>query len=181
LSDSNFILKGNQMSQGNFNAPPPAKSGGGMSVVIIVLIVLALLGVVCCGGCIASFYWLGKTGGGAALMGTVLPRVQMNPTVTEKFGGQIQPTGLPTSSNANFEQGATSTVDFEISGPNGKGTVHAEMTTGGPQGFTPTAIKVTAPDGTVIDVLAPASEVAPEMPDDSGDTDSTDATNGTEM
>ena len=148
---------------------------------MIVLIVFALLGLLCCGGCVASLYFAGKAGGGAALMGVTLPQVQMNPTVRDKFGGDIQPTGFPTQSNANFQEGAKSTVDYEISGPNGKGKVHAELTTGGAQGFTPTAINVTAPDGTVIDVLAPTSEVAPEMPDDSGDTDSTDATDGTEM
>jgi hypothetical protein len=150
-----------------------------MSTVMIVLIVFALLGLVCCGGCVASFYWLGKTGGGAALMGTVLPQVQMNSAVTEKFGGHIEPTGLPTQSSANFQQGATSTVDFGISGPKGQGTVHAEMTTGGAQGFTPTVIKVTAPDGSVIDVLAPASAAPidiPDMPGEHGDTDGTDAT-----
>jgi hypothetical protein len=161
------------MSQGNFNAPPPAKSGGGMSTVMIVLIVFAVLGLLCCGGCVAIFYGLGKAGGGAALMGVTLPQVQMHPTVREKFGGEIQPTGLPTQSNANFQEGATSTVDYDISGPSGKGKVHAEMKTGGPQGFSPTVIKVTAPDGTVIDVLAPTSEAAPEMPDDTGETDAT--------
>lgn len=159
------------MSQGNFNAPPPAKSGGGMSTLMIVLIVFAVLGLICCGGCVASFYWIGKAGGGAALMGTVLPQVQTHPTVTEKFGGPIQPTGLPTSSDANFEQGATSTVDFGISGPNGNGTVHAEMTAGGPQGFTPTVINVTAPDGSVIDVLAPTPEAESEMLDNADDAD----------
>lgn len=162
------------MSQGNFNAPPPAKSGGGMSTVMIVLLVFAVLGLVCCGGCVYSLYLAGKAGGGAALMGVTLPQVQTHPTVTEKFGGQIEPTGLPTQSSANFQEGATSTVDYEISGPNGKGKVHAELTTGGPQGFTPKVIKVTAPDGAVIDVLAPTSEVAPEMPVETGDADATD-------
>lgn len=163
------------MSQGNFNAPPPAKSGGGMSTVMIVVIVLALLGLLCCGGCVGSCWYAGRVGGGAAVMASVLPKIQMHATVTEKFGGLIEPTGLPTQSNASFQEGATSTVDFEITGPKGKGTVHAETKTGGPQGFTPTVIKVTAPDGTVIDVLAPAAEAGPEMPDDSGETDATDA------
>jgi hypothetical protein len=161
------------MSQGNFSAPPPPKSGGGMSTVMIVLIVFAALGLVCCGGCVYSLYLAGKAGGGAALMGVTLPEVTMHPTVRDKFGGDVEPTGLPTQSNANFQEGATSTVDYEISGPSGKGQVHAEMKTGGAQGFTPTVIKVTAPDGTVIDVLAPTAEAGPEMPDDLGDTDAT--------
>jgi len=168
------------MSQGNFNAPPPAKSGGGMSTVMIVLLVFAVLGLICCGGCLYSVYFLGKAGGGAALMGVTLPQVQMHSTVRDKFGGDIEPTGLPTQSNANFQEGATSTVDYEIKGPKGNGKVHAELTTGGPQGFTPKVINVTAPDGSVIDVLAPTSEGAPIMPDDSGDTDGTGTTDATD-
>jgi hypothetical protein len=154
-----------------------------MSTVMIILIVFAVLGLLCCGGCVASIYWLGNAGGGAALMGTALPKVQMHPTVTEKFGGTVQPLGFPTQSNVSFQEGANSTADFDISGPNGKGTVHVEATTGGPQGFTPTVIKVTAPDGTVIDVLAPAAEMAPDMPDDVGmeDADATDDSDGADM
>jgi hypothetical protein len=118
---------------------------------MIVLIVFGLLGLLCCGGCLGTCYFAGRAAGPVALMGGVLPHVQTNPQVIEKLGSPVQPAGMPTSPNADLSQGATSAVDFEISGPKGKGKVHAEVTMT-PNGFDPKVITVTGPDGSVINV-----------------------------
>lgn len=141
---------------------PPKKSG--MSTVMIVLIVFGLIFLLCCGGCIGTCYFAGQAAGPVALMGAVLPRVQTSPEVIEKFGSPVEPAGLPTSPNANLSQGATSSVDFDISGPKGKGTVHAEVTLT-PNGFDAKVITVTAPDGSTINVSGEVDKTDINIPE----------------
>jgi len=141
------------MSQAPFGSPPPGPPprASGMSTLLIVLIVLGILVVVCCGGCIGACYFGGSTMMGAGLTQPVLLKLNTNQEVMDKFGGRVDLAGLPSSSSVNLQPGATSTVDFEVMGPNGKGQVHAELKNG-PNGLEPTVIRVTAPDGTVINV-----------------------------
>ena len=122
-----------------------------MSTFMIVLLVFGVLGLVCCGGCIGSCYLAGSAAGPAALMGAVIPAIQGSPQVQEKFGTPVQPVSMPTSPKVDFTQGATSSVDFDISGPKGKGKVHAEVTMTA-NGFDAKVIKITAPDGSSFDI-----------------------------
>ena len=144
------------------SSPPPQKSG--MSTLMIVLIVFGLIFLLCCGGCVGSCYFAGRAAGPVALMGAVLPRVQSNPEVVEKLGSPVEPASLPTSPNADLSQGATSSVDFDISGPKGKGKVHAEVTMT-PNGFDAKVIRVTAPDGSTINVSGEVDKTDITIPD----------------
>lgn len=154
------------MSQGNYNAPPP--KSGGMSTVMIVLIIFAVLGLICVGACGFCIYSAQQFGNSALKMGAAQLRIEGNQQIEDKFGTPLQP-ALPSASTAT-------SVDYDLSGPKGKGKVHAEFKTGGDGMPEPTVIKVTAPDGTVIDALAPPPVESPavpdgEMPDDAGATD----------
>lgn len=143
------------MSQGPYQnqmppAGPPPKSGGGMKTVLIVLLTLGVLSLVCCGGCVAFFYVGGQSLMGAGFTEIAMQRIRGNQEVIDKFGEPLTQ-GLPTSSSVNLQEGGASTVEFELSGPKGKGKVHAELTNtkNGPE---PTVIRVTAPDGSTINV-----------------------------
>jgi len=114
---------------------------------MIVLIVFGLLGLVCCGGCVGCVYFGGQGAIGLGLMEGAMQRIRTNQQVSDKFGGT--PTATYTASKLSLQEGSTSTVDFELSGPKGKGKCHAEFKTNDPE---PTLIRVTAPDGSVIDV-----------------------------
>jgi hypothetical protein len=131
--------------------PPPPKSSGGMSVVMILLVVGGLAALVCCGICGGCMYFGAGAVPPAAHAGKALEKVQVNQTVRDRFGGQPELAGLPTSPNASLQPGTTCTVDFDITGPKGKGHVKVEsaMTANGPE---PKSIKVTAPDGSTINV-----------------------------
>jgi hypothetical protein len=144
--------------------PPPKKSG--LSTFMIVLLVFGVIGLVCCGGCIIVGWMAGRTAGPAALMGAVLPAVEGSPQVQEKFGSPIQPISLPTSPKVDFTPGATSSVDFEISGPKGRGKVHAEVTMT-PNSFEAKVIQVTAPDGSTFNISGekdPTDITIPDIP-----------------
>lgn len=137
------------MSQGPYQTPPagqPPKSGGGMRTLIIVLLVLGVLGLICCGVCGGFMYWGAKVGS-QALVDPVMQRIRANQQVKDALGEPLT-AGFP--SNMKVEN-ADATVDFEVSGPQGKGPVHAELTAG-PNGFEPRVIKVTLPNGSVVDV-----------------------------
>lgn len=139
------------MSQGPYqNQMPPAgqppKSGGGMSTLLIVLLVLGVLGLVCCGVCGGFTYWGAKVGS-QTLIDPVMRKIQADQQVKDALGEPLT-SGFP--SNMKIEN-TDGTVDFEVTGPKGKAPVHAELTAG-PNGFEPKVIKVTLPDGQVVDV-----------------------------
>jgi len=135
-----------------------------MSTMMIVLIIFGVLGLLCCGICGGCLYFGANSAGPLAYMGAVLPKIQTDPTVQEKFGSPIQPLGMPSGSKLDLSPGAKSTVEFEISGPKGKGKVHAEVTNT-PNGIEPAKIEVTAPDGTVINVSGETDKTDINIPD----------------
>jgi len=142
------------MSQGT----APAKSGG-MSTMTIVLVIFGVLGLICVGACGVCGYSTYRLGQSAIRMGAAQIHVQTNAQVQDKFGTPLEP-ALPSATTET-------SVDYDLSGPKGKGKVHAEFKTGADGLPEATVVKVTAPDGTVIDALAPPAEsnVVPEMPD----------------
>src|SRR4051794_24347927 len=107
------------MSQPPLSSPPPGPpKSSGMSTVMIVLIVFGLLGLVCCGGCVGCVYFGGQGAIGLGLMEGAMQRIRTNQQVSDKFGGT--PTATYTASKLSLQEGSTSTVDFELSGPKGK-------------------------------------------------------------
>lgn len=165
------------MSQGNYNAPPPPKSGGGMSTVMIVLIIFGVLGLVCVGVCGYGCYKAGDIAtqfGGAVMAEIAMVNIRQDPSVLEELGGDLK------AENAKLEaKGQVTVVDFDVKGSKNTGKAHAEFTGGDPNNAKPGTIKVTLPSGKVVDVtLGPPMEetgIVPDMPDDGGGTDGTDA------
>jgi hypothetical protein len=146
------------MSQPLSNPPlgPPPKSRG-LSTLMIVLIVVGLLGLICCGACGGCMYW----GANAAFKtrDEVVQKISLDPAVKDKFGEPLTP-GLPNIQIVN----SNTTLDFPISGPKGSGTVHAEGVSG-VNGFEASVIRVTAPDGTVINVSGEVDKTDITTPD----------------
>jgi hypothetical protein len=128
------------------SGPPPQKSG--MSTVMIVLIIGGLLVLLCCGACGGCIYFgLGETN---KVRDEVMRKVNASQAVKEALGEPLTPNSMP--SNVKFENQQV-TIDFEITGSKGTGKVHSEGTNG-PNGFEPSVIHVTTPDGKLIDVNA---------------------------
>jgi hypothetical protein len=125
--------------------PPPRKPG--MSTMTIVLIVLGVVFLLCCGACGTCFYF----GSGDALQvrDEVMNKVNTNTAVKDALGEPLTP-NYPHKINM---QNAHRDIEFEISGPKGKATVHAAGEKG-PNGFEASVITVTPSGGKAIDVNA---------------------------
>jgi hypothetical protein len=118
-----------------------------MSTIVIVLIIGGLLVLLCCGACGGCMYF--GVGEAAKWRDAVMAKVNTNQAVKDAFGEPIT-AGFPSNvSSVNLQ----TTMEFGITGPKGSGKVHAEGTNG-PNGFEPSVIHVTTPDGKQIDVNA---------------------------
>ena len=131
-----------------YQTPPGGqapRTGGGMSTLMIVGLVLLVLALVCCGGCVSCGY-LGYQGVSSGLAEPAMARIRASEEVKAKLGENL------TASSTSFNiQNNSATADFTVTGSLGSGQTHAEYLLG-PNGWEPTAIRVTATDGTVIDV-----------------------------
>jgi Fe-S cluster biogenesis protein NfuA len=127
------------------SGPPPQKSG--MSTIMIVLIIGGLIVLLCCGACGGCMYF--GVGATNKVRDEVMRKVNTSQAVKDALGDPLTPS-MP--NNVKFENQQT-TIDFDVTGSKGTGKVHAEGTNG-PNGFEPSVIHVTAPDGKVIDVNA---------------------------
>jgi hypothetical protein len=128
--------------------PAPKKS---RKALYIILTILAVLFLACCGGSAALMFFGGKTVAAMAVMGSALPMIQNDEEVLAKLGENVQPTGMPSASSINMREGATSTVDFEVAGAKGTGSVHVEAKSANGV-VTPTLIRVSSADGWVREV-----------------------------
>lgn len=127
------------------SGPPPQKSG--MSTIMIVLIIGGLIVFLCCGACGGCMYF--GAGEATKWRDAVMAKVKTNQAVKDAFGEPITASFPSNVSSVNLQ----TTMEFAITGPKGSGKVHAEGTNG-PNGFEPSVIHVTAPDGKIIDVNA---------------------------
>jgi hypothetical protein len=141
--------------------PPPQKSG--RSTMMIVLLIGGLIVLLCCGACGGCIYFgMGATN---QVRDEVMRKVNTNQAVKDALGEPLTPS-MPSSIQFNNQQ---VTIDFDVIGPKGKGKVHSEGISGS-NGFEPTVIHVTAPDGKLIDVNAKTDPTDLEFPTDLGDT-----------
>ena len=146
------------MSQPLSNPPlgPPPKSKG-LSTLMVVLIVGGGLLLLCCGTCGGCIYSYLNTM--AKTRDEVFRKVRVDPNVLDKFGEPLS-VGMPNSQMVNNQV----TLDFSLTGPKGQGNVHAEGISG-VNGFEASVIRVTAPDGTVIDVSGEVDKTDITTPD----------------
>jgi hypothetical protein len=141
-----------------FGNPPP-KSGGGMSTLMIVLIIGGLVILLCCGACGGCMYF--GAGEAGKWRDAVMVKVNANQAVKDAFGEPIT-SSFPNSIDS---KNLNTTMEFAISGPKGNGKVHAEGTNG-VNGFEPSVIHVTTPDGKLIDVNAATDKTDLDFPTD---------------
>jgi hypothetical protein len=136
-----------------------------MSTMMIVLIIGGLIVLLCCGACGGCIYFgMGATN---QVRDEVMRKVNTSQPVKDAFGEPLTP-----NMTRNFQfNNQQVTIDFDVTGPKGSGKVHAEGTNG-PNGFEPSVIHVTAPDGKLIDVNAATDKTDLEF--DTGMEDATE-------
>lgn len=157
------------MSQSYGNPPPAGQSsgGGGMSVLMIVLIVLAVLGLICvglCGACVYAGSQAINEGINVGVTAMIKPEAELaierDETIKAKLGEPLTFGAETKNENVNLG-GNSASFDFDVSGPNGKGTVHVEGTTAGGM-WKANTIQVKFDDGSTVNVT-PVANTDTEM------------------
>jgi hypothetical protein len=119
-----------------------------MSTLMIVLIIGGLIVLLCCGACGGCFYFgLGQTN---KVRDEVMRKVSASQAVKDALGEPLTPSTMPSNISVVNDQ---VTIDFDVTGPQGSGKVHAEGTNT-VNGFEPRVIHVTPAGGQMIDVNA---------------------------
>ena len=139
-------------------AAPPAKKSGCLKWGLIGCGSLLVLGAVFCVVIVVVVFGAMKK---SDVYQEALKRAQSDPAVTAALGTPIE-AGLMVSGSVNVDSGGGhATLDFPISGPKGKGSVHAVATKAGEK-WEYTELTVTPANGAKINLLPPPTTTTTE-------------------
>jgi hypothetical protein len=147
----------NQAPATSYTPPPPvaqpAKKSGCLKWGLIGCGSLLVLGAIFCVVIVVVVFGAMKK---SDVYQEALKRAQSDPAVIAALGTPIE-AGLMVSGSVNVDtSGGHATLDFPISGPKGKGTVHAVATKAGEK-WEYTELTVTPANGSKINLLPPPS------------------------
>ncbi|MEA2165177.1 MAG: hypothetical protein QOK37_3304 [Thermoanaerobaculia bacterium] len=162
-------------------AAPPAKKSGCLKWGLIGCGTLTVLGVIFAVVLVVVVFGAMKK---SDVYKEALSRAQNSPAVQAALGTPIE-AGMMVSGSINVDStGGHATLDFPISGPKGKGVVHAVATRTGEK-WEYTALTVKPENGALIDLLpppmtTPSTSTEPGTTTDTSSTTSTDTTSTTD-
>lgn len=163
-------------------AAPPAQKSGCMKWGLIGCGSLLVLGAIFCVVIVVVVFGAMKK---SDVYQEALKRAQNDSAVQAALGTPIE-AGLMVSGSVNIDGGGGhATLDFPISGPRGKGTVHAVATKSGGEKWDYSELTVTPANGAKINLLPPPStsttttETSTTTTDTSATTTDTSATTAT--
>ncbi len=147
----------NQAPASSYTPPPPAaqpaKKSGCLKWGLIGCGSLLVLGAIFCVVIVVVVFGAMKK---SDVYQEALKRAQSDPAVTAALGTPIE-AGLMVTGSVNVDSsGGHATLDFPISGPKGKGAVHAVATKAGEK-WEYTELTVTPANGAKINLLPPPS------------------------
>ena len=148
----------NQAPATSYTPPPPAvqpaKKSGCMKWALIGCGSLLVLGAIFCVVIVVVVFGAMKK---SDVYQEALKRAQADPAVIAALGTPIE-AGLMVTGSVNVDSsGGHATLDFPISGPKGKATVHAVGTKSGGEKWDYTELTVTPANGAKINLLPPPS------------------------
>jgi hypothetical protein len=148
----------NQAPATSYTPPPPAaqpaKKSGCMKWALIGCGSLLVLGAIFCVIIVVVVFGAMKK---SDVYQEALKRAQNDPAVIAALGTPIE-AGLMVTGSVNVDSsGGHATLDFPISGPKGKATVHAVGTKSGGEKWDYTELTVTPANGSKINLLPPPS------------------------
>jgi hypothetical protein len=168
----------NQAPASSYTPPPPAaqpaKKSGCLKWGLIGCGSLLVLGAIFCVVIVVVVFGAMKK---SDVYQEALKRAQSDPAVIAALGAPIE-AGLMVTGSVNVDtSGGHATLDFPISGPKGKGTVHCVATKAGEK-WDYTELTVTPANGAKIDLMPPPSTTTTTT--DSTTTTTTDTSATTE-